>query len=260
MNNQQSTFRVGKNLIAALEKDRPAHVLLVFGNVDLYIDFVYQLQTQGTRALNPDAFQTHVFEQYTGFIKEKILGKMIRENDNKGLGYIKKLLISSVIMPVVEDGFLELSLRKYTEIQKKYNNSAPEAIVTVADLLKNNRGCDLESRRDMVAGFNKRLEEWCTEHNVSYVDINPSIKDPECRAVRKECIDANDPTNFHILWEPTIGFWIEQIRAHGITGVDLSNIKDDLERSAHGYSEEKRQRMERNSVTSVLLKHPRHPS
>lgn len=251
MNNPSSTLGIGNKLVENLDRLKPSNVLLVFGNVDLHINFIYQLQTKGDDARNPDAFQELVFNQYTSFIENSIFKRMIRDNAEQNSGYIRRLLISSVIMPVVENEHLELSIAKYTENDRQVDQSTSNRLDSVSNILAKRKGCDLESRRLMINKFNESLEDWCGKNsNVHYIDINKYIIESD---TVKEQFRDKDPTNIHILWEPTIKFWLDEISNQGIK-VDKAHIVVDLQASARSYATEKQERMKTNPYTSKYVK------
>ena len=237
-----------------LTQKKPKNVLLIFGNVDFHINFMYQLQTKKELALGPNEFMDQVFDNYTTFLESKILGEMVNGDEEDGKCFIEKLLISSVIYPIVHDQYLSLSIQKYTESEAIANGDFNITRIPIDELLKSGQHCDFHSRLNMVLQFNEKLKSWCSKHpKVCWIDVNKHISEPSTNEVKQEFCDK-DPTNIHILWEQTIEFWLEEINNQGIHGIDATHITVDLKKSADAYSIEKRERMKKHPITSILLK------
>lgn len=241
-----STLRIGEKLLDLLHTNKPKNILMFFGNVDFHLNFVYQMQTKGDAALESKDFGERVFHEYTCFIENKILSQMVSTTNENREGYLEKILICSVIMPVVEDNFLNISVTSYTGTEKSTNDDSKSPNISVDELLEQEKGCDIKSRRHMISEFNACLNKWCLHlqsqgKNIMYLDINKYITEESTNVVKKEFRDIN-PVNIHILWEPTIMFWLKEIRSSGLN-ISEADITVDLKQNLDSYLEDKREQM-----------------
>lgn len=223
---------------------------MLFGNVDFHLNFIYQMQTKGDEALGSKDFRERVFREYTSFIEKKMFSRMSKATDEKRDGYMEKILICSVIMPVVEDKYLNTSVTSYTASEKGSNDNSKTTTISVDELLQQGRGCDIESRRRMISEFNACLRKWCSDpqcqsRNIMYLDINQYITEKSTNAVKEEFRDLN-PVNIHILWEPTIEFWLKEIKSTGLA-ISEADITVNLDQTLKSYLADKREEMKKFS-------------
>ncbi|BGP21583.1 hypothetical protein JCM10295v2_000458 [Rhodotorula toruloides] len=254
LSNPHSTLQVGAQLLDRLEYARPQSVLLMFGTVDLtlnYIwrvtpsavesdetltfDFARQLKARGVAAAGPDETVRKVLADHASFLAHKIVPLAAR------LGM--RVYVAGVSPPVIEDRFLEATANKYLEKQ---------GISPLPALSHAHHPHDFATRANMVKRYNTLLASFCARHDcLSYVDINRDLVDPTdpSRRVKRQYLDLEDPTNIHLVWETTLPFWVRRLpplsslSSHFAAQVQVSH----LERSLEQYQAEKRERVRRRS-------------
>ncbi|KZT51072.1 hypothetical protein CALCODRAFT_512920 [Calocera cornea HHB12733] len=265
LNNPKSVSQTGQELLFHLDRFRPPNVLLIFGHVDLQVVYLYKVSESerlGTPAPDADAWVRTVYEAYEAYLKEKILPHVVlRAPATKEEGadeepapdpdrFISRLYISSVTAPTVPDDFLD-------QCSEKYNESAAAAWQEKGIKLASARSAtDFTTRRRMVYDFNAMVQRFCEQASeaVTFVDLNPRITDPKTGVVLPPYL-VPDKSTIHVVWETTIGFWVDALRSSGLSE---SDIPPDLEESLKNYEEDKRGRMERRSPTP--RKHMRYGS
>lgn len=224
-----------------MRNKNPRYVLLVFGNVDFHIDFILQIQQKKQNALDAEEFVAVTFESYRRFIETLIIETTVI------------VLIAGVIFPFVENKCVNDAIRKYNfEKIQGTSVSRQEQDETNFEQLENMYG--IEIRRRMVTSFNERLKNLCgTLKNVRFIDINRHIVDPITGLVRREFIDKEDPTNIHLLWEPTIRFWIREFRQNDVLTITDDDVQSNLAETEQQYRYDKRKRMRTHAITSRYL-------
>ncbi|KZO91478.1 hypothetical protein CALVIDRAFT_541771 [Calocera viscosa TUFC12733] len=259
LNNPKSVSQTGQELLFHMDRFRPSNVLLIFGHVDLQVVYLYKVSESerlGTPAPDADAWVRTVFDAYHAYLTEKILPHVIlpspagEEPKPDPDRFISKLYVSSVTAPTVPDDHLD-------QCSEKYNESAAAAWQEKGIKLASARAAtDFETRQRMVSDFNGMVEKFCDEAGeaVTFVDINPRITDPDTGKVLPPYL-VPDKSTIHVVWETTIGFWVDALRSAGLSEAD---IPPDLEQSLKSYEEDKRGRMERRSPTP--RKHMRYSS
>ncbi|KPV78249.1 uncharacterized protein RHOBADRAFT_40798 [Rhodotorula graminis WP1] len=238
LNSSTSKLGVGPQLVARLEAERPPHVLLQFATVDLAINYLWQLKARGAAASSPDAWTDKVVADYTAFLASRIVPLASRER--------LKVYVVAACPPVVEDRYLEA-------MADKYLFKAADAR-TLLPLSSASHPHDLDTRSRMVRRFNAALDAFCAEHEcLSFVDITEELvtsgaEEGQTPRVREEYVDRVDPTNVHLLWEPTLSLWVRAVAplAHLAASLDAER----LGRSAEEYEREKRERVERRGSGS----------
>ncbi|GAA5866381.1 hypothetical protein JCM1840_001293 [Sporobolomyces johnsonii] len=234
LNNPASSLQVGEELLRRVGVTRPRSLLLMFGHVDLHINYLWKARDHD--ALRPSEWVHRVVSDYSTYLSSKIIPLA----ESTGM----RVYIAGVTMPVVGDHYLEFSARKYIE---------KEGVGPLSPLSRATQPHDLRTRRAMVKLHNQLLSQFCAHHPaLVFVDINKylvSSSDPE--KVSQAYVDREDPTNIHLIWERTIHFWCREIDCLR----DASPAKQDearFERTLEAYRTEKRERMRRNSITSGL--------
>ncbi|BGO92773.1 hypothetical protein NBRC10512_007892 [Rhodotorula toruloides] len=235
LNNPHSTLQVGAQLLDRLEYARPQSVLLMFGTVDLTLNFLWQLKARGSAAAGPDETARKVLADYASFLAHKIVPLAERSG--------MTVYVAGVSPPVIEDRYLESTANKYLEKQ---------GISPLPPLSQAHHPHDFATRANMVKRYNTLLASFCARHDcLSYVDINRDLVDPAdpSRRVKRQFLDLEDPTNIHLVWETTLPFWVRRLppltslSSHLASQVQVSH----LERSLEQYQAEKRERVRRRS-------------
>ncbi|BGP36508.1 hypothetical protein JCM10449v2_000409 [Rhodotorula kratochvilovae] len=182
LNNPDSKLQVAQRLLDRLEAARPSAVLLMFGTVDLAINYLWQLKARGRDASDPHEWVKKVASDYTAFLASQIVPLA------KGTGM--RVYIAAASPAVVEDRYLEASAQKYLE--KQGATSLPP-LYTAA------HPHDLATRSAMVKQYNALLGAFCTRYDcLAFVDISRHLADPhDARRVASEFVDCVDPTNIH---------------------------------------------------------------
>ncbi|EJU02718.1 hypothetical protein DACRYDRAFT_15349 [Dacryopinax primogenitus] len=234
LNNPKSVSQTGQELLFHMDRFRPPKDLQV-----VYLYKVSESERLHTPPPDPDAWVQTVFSAYSTYLRGKILPHLFSENTPDPDRFVTHLYISSVTAPTVPDEYLD-------RCSEKYNESAAAAWQEAGIKLSSARAAtDLETRRRMVRDFNRMLEEFCKEagEGVYYVDLNPRITDPLTGEVLPPYL-VPDKSTIHVVWETTIGFWVDALQGAGLTQED---VPPDLEESLRNYEEDKRGRMDRQS-------------
>ncbi|GAA5903289.1 hypothetical protein JCM8208_002266 [Rhodotorula glutinis] len=243
LSNSTSTLGIGPQLVARLEAERPPHVLLQFGTVDLAMNYLWQLKARDAAALSPQAWTDQVVDDYAAFLASRIVPLACRERI--------KVYIVAACPPVVEDCYLEA-------MADKYLRKAPDAH-TLLPLSSSSHPHDLATRSLMVRRFNAALDAFCAKHEcLKLVNISRELvvgEEGEVQRVREEYLDRVDPTNVHLLWEPTLPLWVRALPplAHLAASLDAPETAERLGRSAGEYEREKRERVESRRGSGVGL-------
>ncbi|GAA5947586.1 hypothetical protein JCM1841_002605, partial [Sporobolomyces salmonicolor] len=95
LNNPASSLRVGQELLRRVEVTRPRSLLLMFGHVDLHINYLWQLKARGHDALRPSEWVHRVVSDYSAYLSSKVVPLA------QSWGML--VYIAGVTMPVVED-------------------------------------------------------------------------------------------------------------------------------------------------------------
>ncbi|GAA6051690.1 hypothetical protein JCM3770_001229 [Rhodotorula araucariae] len=234
LNNPAAKLQVAQKLLARLEAARPPVVLLVFGTVDLAINYLWQLKTRGREAAGPQAWVKKVASDYSTFLASLIV-PLAKRN---GL----KVYIAAAIPPVVEDQHLEAASQKYIEKQGAYS---------LPPLCTAKHPHDLATRSMMVKGYNSLVGAFCARHDcLAFIDISRQLVDPrDPRRVAGDFRDCVDPTNIHLLWEPTLPLWVRALPPLASLSETVSSpsYTARLARSREKYTAEKRERVRRLS-------------
>lgn len=169
-------------------------------------------------------------QSYSRFLFEQVLPS-----------YLGRIYVSGVTLPIVQDAYLDLSLRKYT---------SKNGVASVAPLEQAWHPHDYDTRRRMVLAYNQCLAQCCGQHDrLVFVDLNPGLVDGQGQ-VDKQYVDQ-DPTNIHLLWERTIAHWMDAIPE--IRHAPLNH--DALEATLASFHSDKKLRMQTNPFTCGLVAH-----
>jgi hypothetical protein len=162
---------------------------MCFGQVDLNMNFLYQLRTKPrSESLGPDEFTAVVVKAYKSFIADNLIPRTVSAGKNESSSvsssplaaertipppYIQTLFISTALMPVVENDQLMRFVDKYRD----QGADVPAGVVNLEDIVDI---CGIEVRRKMVEEFNTRMVEFAQSqreagYNVKCVDINQYI-------------------------------------------------------------------------------------
>ncbi|GAA6064022.1 hypothetical protein JCM10212_004254 [Sporobolomyces blumeae] len=232
LNNPASSLQVGQEIVRRIRATQPRHVLLQFGAVDLHLTYLWQLKSRGTAAVRPAEFVHLVVAEFCSYFLDEILPLA------QAIG--TRVFVAGVMPPVVEDRYLELAASKYLE----RTASAP-----LAPLASASQPHDLLTRRAMVKLHNQLMSQFCARYPslVSFVEINPylgSASEPE--RVSSRFVDAQDPTNIHLIWERTIQYWCRAIPVLRkiLPSLESSSLtRSNLAKTLEAYEREKRLRM-----------------
>jgi hypothetical protein len=161
-------------------------VLLCFGQVDLNMNFLYQLRTRPrSESLGPEEFTERVVTAYISFITDNLIPRTLVGDQapqppvkDRSIPprYIKRLFISTALMPVVEDDQLTRFIDKYRD----QGTEVPKGVIHLEEIVDI---CGIEQRRKMVSEFNRRMAEFVQDqaaqgYNVKCMDINQYIIGP----------------------------------------------------------------------------------
>ncbi|KAF8605926.1 hypothetical protein BDV93DRAFT_521269 [Ceratobasidium sp. AG-I] len=240
LQNVNSVSQTGPRLVQSLDNNMPDHVVLIFGHVDLHITYLYKAldaQLTSEKPPEPGAFVQSIFDGYTKFIKEEILPRRKNHSDatnghQSDSEYLEGIHIVSVIMPCVTDEHLDRSAQKYNQKSTEFRK--------LQGLRLADSACptDLKTRCKMVIDFNKMLKAFCKEHGLHFVDLNKHIA-PKMGMVEDEYRDV-DPSTIHVKWEPTIQFWVKELK---VTGLTLEDVDPSIDESLVEYELSKMDRM-----------------
>ncbi|BGP12533.1 hypothetical protein JCM10213v2_000450 [Rhodosporidiobolus nylandii] len=235
LSNPNSTLGVGPDLLARLEASRPPSALLMFGHVDLHVNYLWQLKAKGSSARSPSEWVRKVAEEYAAFLRNKISPLAQRTGTS--------IYVAGVTPPVVEDRYLEQASQKYLE---------KEGVGPLPPLSRASFPSDLTTRSMMVKRFNSLISAFCSRHStLTFVDISPQIassSDP--RRVSSRFVDRLDPCNIHVVWETTIGFWCAALPPlRGAAPQDYGRLESSLE----AWRSEKRERMKHRPLSHILV-------
>ncbi|RKP03688.1 hypothetical protein CXG81DRAFT_16789 [Caulochytrium protostelioides] len=228
LNNPASKMGFGNSLVESIQKVQPQYVMLFFGNVDININYPFDICTKGLVALSGKNFVDKVYDEYTAFIERKILTRLKGFGTNSAEECLKTVYIAAALMPVIQDKDLPKAIEKYS-----IKGDRPGLKMrTVQDVHLFNQ----EERRKMVIYFNKRLEEFCSRFkHVQYVDINPELTRDNNNSFIHPQFLSQDLTNIHVLWEPTIKFWIPHLKEAGLNENSIKS-EDELMRASRDYA------------------------
>lgn len=219
----------------------------------MHVNFIYQLQTKGSNALQADAFYNNILDQYTQYIDKNILPFMKVSGNGKCYRFIEKVMLVSVILPIVEDQYLEFCIDKYTRRDLRTDDNLEDIQVSVNELIER-KACDMNTRRRMTSEFNSALKAWCqTKPSMAFININQYISDNDRLIVDKKFI-SNDPTNIHVLWESTLEFWLKEFQNNGVKEATCDLVNHDLEKTAQSYAIKKLERMRNNPKAAIHLR------
>ncbi|TNY18065.1 hypothetical protein DMC30DRAFT_419190 [Rhodotorula diobovata] len=225
-----SKLGIGEQLVARLESARPSDVLLQFGAVDLHINYLWQLKARGREASDPQEWVQKVANDYSAFLTSQVVPFATRS----GI----KVYIAAASPPVVEDSYLEAAAEKYI---------SKNGVVPLMPLCLAAHPHNLATRSAMVHRFNALLGAFCAMHDcLSLVDISRHLGDPrDATRVASEFVDQIDPTNVHLLWEPTLPHWVRALPplAHLAPSLASPEAAERLARGKVVFEREKRERM-----------------
>ncbi|KAG8698772.1 hypothetical protein FRC09_007029 [Ceratobasidium sp. 395] len=242
LSNKKSLSQTGVQVTQLLDNQRPEQLLLVFGQVDLHILYLWKAlkaQIDDSDPPSPRTYGATVLESYTTFLREDILPRARRENDNSG--HLRNIFVASIIMPSVDDEHLDECVRKY---QRREGEVTLFRDLRLVDC---RAPTDIQTRRTMVQAVNMGLSTFCSGNDgVQFIDINKHITRAETGEVFPHVADI-DPTTIHVRWEQTIKFWIAELARAGLVEADITA---DLETTARLYEAQKRARMERRRIAA----------
>ncbi|GAA94545.1 uncharacterized protein L969DRAFT_91499 [Mixia osmundae IAM 14324] len=253
LNNPNSTRQVAPQLLASIDSLRVPKILMMFGNVDININYVFALRRKdGKPALIGDDFVKNMFEAYTAFMRDELEPRLVNSttpikqslNSRIKPKFIEKIYIANSVPPIVPDEALGKMIDKY--------RIAPGTVVADLPPLKPTEEimqfANIKMRQDMTKTFTRLAREFCATRPDVYqlVDINPyitSLGKPADQAedgvVSPDYI-SEDPTNVHLLWETTIQFWVRELAS---AGLKESHIRPDLQEQAADYVRRKQKTM-----------------
>ncbi|GAA5969146.1 hypothetical protein JCM11641_007485 [Rhodosporidiobolus odoratus] len=237
LNNPTSTLGVGPDLLQRLQTAGPSHALLMFGAVDLHVNYLWQLKAKRPFALRPQDWAQRVATEYASFLATKVVPVAQKMGT--------RIYIAGVTPPVVEDRFLELSSQKY--LQK-------EDVGPLPPLSASSYPHDLATRSQMVKRFNALISSFCSRYSgLQFVDISASLVSVgDSRRVSSRFADPQDPTNIHVVWESTLAFWCQQIPPLYDAAPSHPHEVARLERTLEAWRLEKRERMKHHSITRLV--------
>lgn len=249
LNNPNSTLKAQSSLLNKLDRFMDENVLLVFGTVDLQLNYYWKIANGST--ISPKEFAEEVVDNYLSFIKEHMLPRIAREDDDSertfknsnGISvkpFIKKLFISCAFYPTIEDEHYLDGFWKYTRKQETTINQDIRLLIPLETF---------EPRWDMTEIFNKAVKEFCEKENCFFVDVNAHVLDSSRKRIDIAYRDSSDPTNIHVLWERTLPYWIKELSSTGITLDDVDGNLDDLEKTQKAYLESKAERVSKRDFT-----------
>lgn len=206
-------------------------IVWMFGSVDAKFSYYYKLcrEWDGNESDKPDPF------------------KLMEECADKYIRFVKK----------VHDEFLlpKDSQAKTVVLGAEPNGATPATLFEqcvkyfVAPDTPDNKKRVTESisqyHPDLLRlKLNEALKSKCLEHNLSYVDIDDALLDPDASkdsldvSVTKEEYRDISPTSVHLNWEGVLKIYIERLRAVGVSINDTL----DLEYTRDEYINEKQSR------------------
>ncbi|KAG8719244.1 hypothetical protein FRC08_003328 [Ceratobasidium sp. 394] len=238
LSNKNSLSQAGVLVTRLLDNHKPEQLLLVFGQVDLHILYLWKAlkaQLDDSDPPSPRSWGATVLKAYTTFIQDDILPRRQVVDS----GYLRNIFVASIIMPCVEDKHLDECVRKY---RRREEEAAQTRDLRLVDCKV---PTDIETRRTMVRQVNTGLSTFCKDNEVRFVDINKHIT-AETGEVMPHVVD-HDPTTIHVRWESTIGHWIEELAEAGLVEEDISA---DIDATALQYEAEKKDRMQRRKVAA----------
>ncbi|GAA5923463.1 uncharacterized protein JCM15063_003656 [Sporobolomyces koalae] len=235
LGNPESTLEVGSAIVEQITRRQPRSVLLQFGAVDMHLNYLWQVKSEGPSARGPDDFVQHVFNSFQRFM----LNEMVPIAKRFGV----TVFVAGVTPPVVDDKNLETSAAKYF---LKRTSKTPLASLT----RDSHQPHDFSTRSKMVSEYNQLLSDLCARHEplLRFVEINKYLGSRSRPGkVKSEFIDSQDPTNIHLIWETTIRFWCQELP---ILRPYLSTIESNsaqLARNLSLFAQEKRERVQRRT-------------
>ncbi|GAA6006652.1 hypothetical protein JCM10207_005005 [Rhodosporidiobolus poonsookiae] len=236
LNNPASTMQVGPDVLQQMSTSNAGAFLLLFGNVDLHINYLWQLKARGQAASSPSEWVQKVATDYAAFLAQRIVPLAQR----KGV----KVYVAGVTPPVVEDRYLEYSAQKYL---------SKESVGPLPPLSAASYPTDLTTRASMVKRFNLVLGNFCARYPcLQFVDISKHVVSPSNpRQVDRRFVDPEDPLNLHLVWESTVHFWCREIPLLSSSAPSRPEDLTSLQRSLDAWRLEKRERMRHNPLTAV---------
>ncbi|KAH8930394.1 hypothetical protein BT69DRAFT_677011 [Atractiella rhizophila] len=260
--NPNSSLRLSPLVLEELDINQPRNLLLVFGQVDISINYLHQLQTRPPSSVrSPDEWVLDVYNAYSRWIGEELVAKRMVGSSEEG--YIEHLWIMGAIMPIIEDDRLEEFLRKYRGKEGIAASLASDATgqgdKQKMRLLGECGPHDMATRRRMTFAYNRALAQIPTLHTdfsdrIHIMDLNRHICTKEGDGtVDPKYIDPIDPLNFHVIWEESIPFWVDELTRDGDPGGleglrELIKDEDQRKKGVEDWGREKRDRLERQGL------------
>ncbi|GAA5897433.1 hypothetical protein JCM6882_001885 [Rhodosporidiobolus microsporus] len=231
LDSPSSSLQVGPEIIRRLEATRPSSSLLMFGAVDLHINYLWQLKSKGAAALRPQEWVQNVASAYTGFLAKQAL-PLVRQTGTR-------VYVAAVTPPIVEDCYLESATEKYL---------SKEGVGPLPPLSHASQPHDFATRSMMVVRFNAQLESFCKRHpQLQFVSISRHLFSPGYpQRVEPRFKDPEDPTNIHLVWETTIGLWCREVPALSDAAPTLPHDVARLECAFQNWRLDKRERLSRS--------------
>lgn len=232
-----------------LEDQRPEQLLLVFGNVDLHVHFLYQLITK-EEPLGVDDWARLVWDKYHAWLEADVVPRLGVE--------LHDVFLAAAVLPTVSDDHLAASVTAYTGVQ-----TVPSTLPAVSE------------RARLVQTYNSFVAGFCASHpRVHYIDLNDALSSPPSPSalfpsgplppavrptgrpvdpspapdvpVHHAFLVPHDRTNIHPSWERSLPLWLAaltSVRRDGQQVVKLTerHVRVDLENRERNWLRKGRQ-------------------
>lgn len=257
LSNPHATVPASSEILSTLRRSTvPAQstVVLVFGNVDLQMNYMFRLLKDPNKFDDEKeqlAFADTVAEAYVGWIRRQLL-PVCRE------AQLARVCVATALAPVICDEMLAQFADKYTNSFHDRGNrvvastragddavraadwsdickgllAKPTGCIDAIELFMSSDSCRLRLRHRLAMHdrFNRRLAALVaslpTVVPVKVVDINQNIETRPASdglTVDQRFISI-DRTNVHLMWEPTVEFWVVELERAGVVDVPLREM------------------------------------
>lgn len=226
---------------------KPSLVLLVFGNVDLHVHFLYQWISKPRSDRAPaQAWAALVWEKYKSWLEAEMIPRLAAQSPNR----LDHLFIATAVLPCVSDAHLKASATAYTGLEDgpfadpQLGPGVTTSTGTVPNVVEPAWPSlpTIEERTALVESFNTLLRDYCSLYRLQgrlhVVDINPSLAavpapsllfpsgplPPWLSAspstlpagspdvpVHRAFLDHIDLLNIHPVWERTVPLYLQAL-------------------------------------------------
>ena len=159
--------------------------------MDLHFSFYYDLVCKADRKIILSEYYKQLADEYVSFISTLSANGV-------------KCFVLAIYPSAVESFRIPSQLIMY-------------GVLTVDQILQVDKetwweATNFKSRSARLQLFNDSLRASCerSEGRVTFLSINDKLLSPEDNTVRKEFVDLS-PYNVHLLWEPLIALWAEEL-------------------------------------------------